>query len=101
MRRTFAQALQEGKIDISKEYSKLFDLFYGKDTRDNKSQADVISLIFKEFPYRGTCLDIYEFEEYCGYDFKKTPDNLDADYLISFCEFIFNIVYVMDQHCFF
>ena len=27
MRRNFAQVLKEGKVDLKKEYSKLYDLF--------------------------------------------------------------------------
>lgn len=101
MRRTFAQVLKEGKIDIAAEYNKLFELFYGEDSRDFKSQADVISLNFREYPYRGTCLDIYEFEKYCGYLFMESPKKMDIDDLITFCEFIFNIVSEMSPKYFF
>lgn len=30
MRRNFAQVLKEGKVDLKKEYSKLYDLFTAK-----------------------------------------------------------------------
>ena len=32
MRRNFAQAIKSAKVDPKKEYSKLFELFYGKMT---------------------------------------------------------------------
>ena len=47
MRLNFAQALKSGRLDIKKEYSKLYNLFYGKDERDKKSLADLISLNFE------------------------------------------------------
>jgi len=93
--------LKEGQIDISKEYIKLFELFYGEDARDYRSQADVLSENFIEYPYRGTCLDIYEFEEYCGFNFDEYPAELDTDLLVSICEFIYNVVTFMDPRYFF
>ena len=34
MRKNFAQVMREGKVDIKKEYTKLFSLFYDKDKKD-------------------------------------------------------------------
>ena len=42
-RRNFIQVLREGRIDIKNEYSKLYSMFYERDTRDNKSLAEIIS----------------------------------------------------------
>ena len=92
MRRNFAQVLKEGKVDLKKEYSKLYDLFYGKDPRDGKSLADLISLNFEGFYFRGTCLDLGEFDEVHGFRFEEQPKIFDIDYLVSFCEYIYNFV---------
>ena len=83
MRRTFAQALNSAKVNPKKEYSKLFDLFYGKDERDGKSLADLISLNFEGFYFRGTCLDLEEFEErdlkYIFEEYIETLEPIDED----------------------
>ena len=101
MRRNFAQVLKEGKVDLKKEYSKLYDLFYGKDPRDGKSLADLISLNFEGFYFRGTCLDLGEFDEVHGFRFEEQPKIFDIDYLVSFCEYIYNFVLHFEDHYFF
>ena len=100
MRRNFAQALKSGKIDPQKEYSKLFDLFYKKDERDGKSLADLISFNFNEFAFRGTCLTLEEFNEEHGFSFAEHPQDFDLDYLISFCEYVYNFV-LLYHGCYF
>ena len=69
MRRNFAQVLKSGKIDIEKEYSKLYGLFYDEDDRDGNSLADLISRNFKGYFFAGTCLDLDEFDEKYGFTF--------------------------------
>lgn len=101
MRRNFAQVLKEGKVDLKKEYSKLYDLFYGKDPRDGKSLADLISLNFEGFYFRGTCLDLGEFDEVHEFRFEEQPKIFDIDYLVSFCEYIYNFVLHFEDHYFF
>ena len=101
MRRTFAQALTSAKINPKKEYSKLFELFYGKDDRDGKSLADLISLNFEGFHFRGTCLDLDEFDEEYGFRFVEQPQDFDIDYLVSFCEYIYNFVLYFEDRFFF
>ena len=101
MRRTFAQALNSAKVNPKKEYSKLFDLFYGKDECDGKSLADLISLNFEGFYFRGTCLDLDEFDEEYGFRFVEQPQDFDIDYLVSFCEYIYNFVLHFEDRFFF
>lgn len=101
MRRTFAQALNSAKVNPKKEYSKLFELFYGKDERDGKSLADLISLNFEGFYFRGTCLDLDEFDEEFGFRFVEQPQDFDIEYLVSFCEYIYNFVLHFEDRFFF
>lgn len=101
MRRNFAQVLKTGKVDPKKEYSKLYALFYRKDDRDNKSLADLISMNIESFYFRGTCLDLDEFDEKYGFHFVEQPPDFDTDYLISFCEYIYNFVLHFEDHYFF
>lgn len=92
VRRNFAQVLRAGKVDPQKEYSKLYSLFYNKDSRDGKSLADLISMNFKGFDFRGTCLTLDEFDEEHGFNFAEQPQDFDIDYLVSFCEYIYNLL---------
>ena len=92
VRRNFAQVLRAGKVDPQKEYSKLYSLFYNKDSRDGKSLADLISMNFKGFDFRGTCLTLDEFDEEHGFNFAEQPQDFDIDYLVSFCEYTNNAV---------
>lgn len=101
MRRTFAQALNSAKVNTKKEYSKLYNLFYGKDERDEKSLADLISFNFENFYFRGTCLDLEEFDEKFGFHFVEQPQDFDTDYLVSFCEYIYNFVLYFEDRFFF
>lgn len=99
MRRNFAQVLKAGKIDLKNEYSKLFDLFYGKGA-DGKSLADLISLNFEDISFRGTCLDLDEFDQQFEFHFDEHPQNFDVDYLVSFCEYVYNFVIHFDSRFF-
>lgn len=98
MRKNFAQTLKEGKVDIKKEYSNMYELFYGKQ-KDGKSMYDCISYNFLNIFFRGTCLTLDEFDEYHGFFFEEQPKDFDFDYLINFCEYVYNfIIYVDDYH---
>lgn len=101
MRRNFAQVLKSGKIDLKNEYSKLYGLFYDKDGRDSKSLADLISLNFEEFYFRGTCLDLEEFDKQFGFHFVKQPQDFNIEYLVSFCEYVYNFILHFQDRFFF
>ncbi len=97
MRKTFAQVLKEGHINIKKEYEKLYDMIHAPIIRNEESLVDYISRHFMLFPYRGTCLDLEEFDEKYGFDFIKYPKHLDVDYLVSFCEYLYNLLVGMNN----
>ena len=93
MRRTFAEVLREGKIDIKNEYDKLYSFMYSADYfRGEKSLHDVINKNFTSMYYRGTCLTLYEFDKMHGFLFESNPEDFDIIYLVSFCEYVQNLV---------
>lgn len=92
MRRNFAQVLKEGKIDLKNEYSKFYNIFYGKENRDDMSIADMVSKNFINYHFRGTCLTLEEFDETYGFNFVKEPQDFSEDYLISFMEYTYNFM---------
>ncbi len=101
MRRNFAQVLKEGKIDLKNEYSKLYDLFYGKDRRDEKSVADIVSSNVHSIYFCQTCLSLEEFDELHNIHFEKQPQDFDIDYLVSFCEYVFNFIAQLSDNFFY
>ena len=96
MRRTFADILKNNKIDIKKEYSRLYDLFYKIKSYHSNTIYDLVSYHFDEIPFKGTCLSLKDFNETYEITFDEQPQNFNLEYLISFCEYIYNLVYSVD-----
>jgi len=101
MRRNFAQVLKAGKIDLKKEYTKFYHLFYRKDDRDHKSIAEIISENFIDFHFRGTCLTLEEFDEMHNYRFEEQPQDFNEEYLVCFMEYIYNLIIHVESRFFF
>lgn len=99
MRRNFVEVLRSGKVCLKKEYSKLYDLFYGKNEQYEKSLADFVSENFFAYHFRGTCLSLDEFDETYGFHFVEQPQNFDIDYLVSFCEYVYNLILYLQRSC--
>lgn len=91
MRKNFAQILSETGIDIKKEYSRLYKLFYDKN-ESGELLSDIISQCFLSYHFRGTCLSLDDFNETHNFDFKEFPSDFDINYLITFCEYFYNFV---------
>ena len=94
MRKNFAQVLREAKVDIRKEYDTLFDLAYGEQ-EDSISFHDTVNRYFQNFPFRGTCIDLDDFNKTHGFHFEPHPKNFDMDYLVTFCEYIYNLSFAL------
>lgn len=92
MRRNFAEVLRNGKIDINEEYTKLYQLFYFP-YRDGSTLFNLISNSFLNFSFRGTCLSFEEFNRKHGFVFVPHPHDFDVNHLVSFCEYVYNLVW--------
>ncbi len=96
MRRTFADVLRAGQIDIKKEYTKLYDIMFGDNIYDDYDKSyslyDLISENFSHYNIRGTCLTLDEFDQTYGFIFEEQPQDFDIDYLVSFCEYFQNLL---------
>lgn len=95
-RRNFAQILKEAKIDIKKEYDRLYQSFYNQKFFDgynyNVTLKDSCELYFLNYPFRGTCLSLEDFDNSHKFNFEKVPTKFNLNYLISFCEYTYNLV---------
>ena len=90
MRRIFADVLKSNKIDITREYSRLYDLFY-KSKGLELTIYEAVNRNFNEIWFRGTCNTLVDFDNEYGFKFEEQPQNFDVDYLINFCEYVYNI----------
>ena len=97
MRRNFAQVLKEAGIDLKKEYSRLYESFYLHEPYVVGSRY--VSLWgycasqFGSYPFRGTCISLNDFDDTYGFSFDEHPSCFDIDYLVSFCEYSYNLSY--------
>jgi hypothetical protein len=95
-RRNFAQVLKDAKVDLNREYEKLYIIFNSKDN-DGFSLRDFCERLFRELPFRGTCLSLKEFNSVHNFSFGMPPKDFDINYLVNYCEYIYNIVLHLDM----
>ncbi len=95
MRKNFAEILKSAKIDIKKEYEKLYEMLYDQDLDNGygpkTSLYDEYNENFIHMWFRGTSLSLEDFDDEYGFDFDKYPPNFDIEYLIRFCEYFYNL----------
>lgn len=95
MRKNFVDILKSAKIDIRKEYIRLYTLFFGEFTdKSTGKQTSIYEKYCECFPqmwFRKTTLSLEEFNKEFGFNFAKQPKNFSIDYLVNFCEYIYNL----------
>lgn len=91
MRKTFVDILKNNKIDIKREYSRLYDAFYNAESYEF-SIEEMINLDFDFIWFKGTCQSLNDFNEEYDIHFQKQPKDFSLDYLINFCEYIYNFI---------
>jgi len=98
----FSQVLKNANLDIRKEYDRLYYLFYLKKidlyTNDQTTLLLFCHENFLSFPYRKTCISLDDFEKTCGYNFVENPWDFNLDYLVSFCEYSYNLICLIMQN---
>ena len=95
MRKNFAEVLKNGKVDIRREYSRLYNLLYATfddGSIEGSSLYKHINDQFSKIWFRGTAITLEEFDEEHGFSFERQPKDFNIDYLISFCEYLYNLI---------
>ena len=105
MRRTFEDILKERNIDIDLEYQKLYQLFTNKNIEIQESRnylgmsipnlyslRDIINMYFRIYEFTETCITLDEFDRKHKINFERNPKNIDIDYLVFFCEYLYNFL---------
>lgn len=98
----FSQVLKNMGTDVQKEYNRLYRLFF-LEKNDNYLNNGITLKEFCEenftsFPYRKTCISLDDFEKTCGYHFVEDPLDFNLDYLVSFCEYSYNLICLIEQN---
>lgn len=92
----FSQAVKKSSVNIGREYERLYTMFYLQKFQPAPGQVvtlrDCCAMNFANLPFRGTCVNLDDFDESCGYAFEKAPDSIDIDYLVRFCEYTYNLL---------
>lgn len=100
-RKLFSQVLKDASIDISREYLRLYQLFYKKNLSAPGyrffSLRDACANSFSKMSFRGTCISLDDFDSFYSYHFKEKPDDFDLNYLLTFCEYSYNLVLQCDD----
>lgn len=95
-RKDFAQVLLDADVDIKREYDRLYSSFYMQETHDSYGNIgtlrDLCAINFINIPFRGTCLTLDDFDEFYDFHFERIPSNFSIDYLITFCEYTYNLI---------
>lgn len=91
----FSQVLKSAAIDIRREYDRLYGMFcvqkFPDMTRAGFPLKDYCATYFAQLPFRGTCISLEDFDDFYEYSFEKNPSNFDIEYLVSFCEYSYNL----------
>ncbi len=101
MRRNIYDVLKNGKIDIKREYSRIYDLFfvntYGTCYYDGITLESVIIENFNMLNVGviGRCLSLDDFNESYGYHFVPQPNNLDINMLVDISEYVVNFAHAL------
>lgn len=91
----FSEVLKNATVDLHREYDRLYAMFCLQKISDgagnNVTLRDVCASNFIHFPFRGTCVSLDDFDDFYERHFEKLPSDFDIDYLVSFCEYTYNL----------
>lgn len=95
-RMSFSQVLKNASVDIRREYTRLYALFYVQKIRSHNMNEytlrDLCAANFINVSFRGTCISLNDFDYSHKYIFEEKPSKFDIDYLIRFCEYSYNLL---------
>ena len=97
----FSQVLKQANVDYCKEYRRLYEMFYVQKHKYEMGATgtlkDICAVNFMNLPFRGTCITLSDFDDSHGYQFYRNTSPLDFNYLVSFCEYSYNLA-VYNNH---
>ena len=101
----FSQVLKNTKIDIRREYARLYNMFFLHKIRESKNKCitlrEFCAYYFINLPFRGTCISMIDFDDFYGYHFEENPIDFNLDYLVSFCEYSYNLTFHSEKYAYY
>lgn len=91
MRRNVYDIIKNTKIDLGREYKRLYEQFYKTPIKPYYSSiSKAIEFNFKSLDKQliGRCISLQDFNEHYGFDFENQPNNKDIVFLLTFAEYI-------------
>ena len=100
MRKNILEIISSTEINLKREYSRIFDLFYRIPFNNGFNEATLADHVSGNFcrlnkKLTRRCLSLEDFDESFGYRFVEQPQELTIDYLVSFSEYVTNLVYAL------
>lgn len=89
-RRNFAQVLKDAKVDIKREYQRIYSMFNYSSER-SYSFREVCCKNFDCLPFKGTCISLDDFDDFYGFHFVEFPHKFNVNHLVIYCEYIYNL----------
>ncbi len=98
-RRNFWEIVTTNEVNLQREYSRLYTLFdYTNFAPTLTCLHSYCSTYFDNLPFKGTCISLYDFEDTkLDITISEEPPNFGLDYLLSFCEYSYNLVWYVDN----
>ncbi len=96
--RHFSDIVQKNNFSVNAEYQRLYRLFYKNREIYMPSVNYAVNIYtvckknFKYMMFDNTCISLDDFNETYGFNFEISDECYDIDYLILFCEYIYNIL---------
>lgn len=96
-RRPFSQVLQNAGVDLEREYTRVYNMFYNY----RGCGYDVVRNYFNWLPFKGRCVSFQDFNETHDFYFEPHP-MMNICYLVNFIEYCYNLcvpvrAYICDQ----
>lgn len=93
-RRNFAQILNNTKIDLKREYERLYNIFFLQKVYagwESNTLNEACEKSFINFTFRGTCISLEDFNRSYRFDFIELPKRVLLKDLILLCEYTYNM----------
>lgn len=92
MRRTFAEVLRSGGVDVQAEYNSLHSLVY-----ERYGLYSLMISHFRKVWFAGTAISLNDFNERHNFDFEQPKSDVELDDLLGLCEYAFNFAYALAE----
>lgn len=102
MRKNIYEVLKSGKIDLQREYLRLYALFYETDYEYEHGYATLEEIIDEEFcelekKFVGRCLSLEDFNETYDYHFLPQPNDFSIEMLVDLAEYMYYFLAALER----